>query len=539
MATDYLSALNVGSGLNTPEIVDSLVNADVVPKQNIINAKIDERNISISALGQLQTDLTNFDTNLNIIDGMTGLSASSSGTAVSIEITDSSIANEFSHDIEIANIASSQTLVFDGFSGEDDELGAGSLAISFGTWSGGSFTQNSTQTQTLTISDGSDTLADVRNAINDADIGLTASIIQVDASSFNLMIKASTGLDNAIQVVATETVSGTGLADLDYSSYDSDIELVAAQDASFTLDGINITRETNNITDLLDGMSLTLNASTSSAEKISSIYSSSEAYTVMQALVDEINTLGSSLRLLSNRGLNGAESGPLVGDPIVANLLSSLRTVTTDAIYGFGDSAIYMATFGAQTQKDGSITLDEDIFLDAFKADPSGFSAMVMNRFTASTSSVEVSVAGTDWIGGSYDLIYTDANDVTVDNVDMTLSGSIYTSSSGSTDGLILDIGSNVSSASIYLGRSALSALRLSIADYLVTSSNIDTKIATYTDDLSNYEKDLDTLTSRMESLRSSYTERFSSMNAALESAKSSGTFLTNMMDAWKNNLKN
>jgi flagellar hook-associated protein 2 len=259
----------------------------------------------------------------------------------------------------------------------------------------------------------------------------------------------------------------------------------------------------------------------------------------MQALVDEINTLGSSLRSLSNRGLNGAESGPLVGDPIVANLLSSLRTVTTDAIYGFGDSAIYMATFGAQTQKDGSITLDEDIFLDAFKADPSGFSAMVMNRFTASTSSVEVSVAGTDWIGGSYDLIYTDANDVTVDNVDMTLSGSIYTSSSGSTDGLILDIGSNVSSASIYLGRSALSALRLSIADYLVTSSNIDTKIATYTDDLSNYEKDLDTLTSRMESLRSSYTERFSSMNAALESAKSSGTFLTNMMDAWKNNLKN
>ena len=539
MATDYLSALNVGSGLNTPEIVDSLVNADVVPKQNIINAKIDERNISISALGQLQTDLTNFDTNLNIIDGMTGLSASSSGTAVSIEITDSSIANEFSHDIEIANIASSQTLVFDGFSGEDDELGAGSLAISFGTWSGGSFTQNSTQTQTLTISDGTDTLADVRNAINDADIGLTASIIQVDASSFNLMIKASTGLDNAIQVVATETVSGTGLADLDYSSYDSDIELVAAQDASFTLDGIDITRETNNITDLLDGMSLTLNASTSSAEKISSIYSSSEAYTVMQALVDEINTLGSSLRSLSNRGLNGAESGPLVGDPIVANLLSSLRTVTTDAIYGFGDSAIYMATFGAQTQKDGSITLDEDIFLDAFKADPSGFSAMVMNRFTASTSSVEVSVAGTDWIGGSYDLIYTDANDVTVDNVDMTLSGSIYTSSSGSTDGLILDIGSNVSSASIYLGRSALSALRLSIADDLVTSSNIDTKIATYTDDLSNYEKDLDTLTSRMESLRSSYTERFSSMNAALESAKSSGTFLTNMMDAWKNNLKN
>ena len=538
MVTDYLSALNVGSGLNTTEIIDSLVNADIVPKQDIINNKIDERTVSISALGQTQTDLTSFDTNLSAIEGMTGLTASSSGTAVSIAVTDSSIANEFTHDIEISNIATAQTLVFDGFTSEDDELGAGSLAISFGTWSGGSFTQNSASSQTITISDGSDTLADVRNAINDADIGLTASIIQVDTSSYSLMIKASTGLDNAIQMVATETVNGTGLADLDYSSFDSDTELVAALDASFTLDGIDITRDTNTITDLLDGMTLTLNAATSSAETIASSYSSSEAFTVMQALVDEINTLGSSLRALSQRGLNGAEDGPLVGDPIIAKLLSSLRTVTTDAINGFGNDAVYMATFGVQTLKDGSITLDEDTFVDAFDDNPTSFAAMVMDRFTASTSSVEVSVTGTDWVGGAYDLVYTDASDVTIDSVAMTQSGTVYTSSSGSTDGLILDIGSNVSSATVYLGRSALSALRLSIADYLITSSDIDDKISSYTDDVSDYEMDLDVLSERMETLRDSYTQRFSSMNAVLESSKSSGTFLTNMMDAWKNNLK-
>lgn len=538
MVTDYLSALNVGSGLNTTEIIDSLVNADIVPKQDIINNKIDERTVSISALGQTQTDLTSFDTNLSAIEGMTGLTASSSGTAVSIAVTDSSIANEFTHDIEISNIATAQTLVFDGFTSEDDELGAGSLAISFGTWSGGSFTQNSASSQTITISDGSDTLADVRNAINDADIGLTASIIQVDTSSYSLMIKASTGLDNAIQMVATETVNGTGLADLDYSSFDSDTELVAALDASFTLDGIDITRDTNTITDLLDGMTLTLNEATSSAETIASSYSSSEAFTVMQALVDEINTLGSSLRALSQRGLNGAEDGPLVGDPIIAKLLSSLRTVTTDAINGFGNDAVYMATFGVQTLKDGSITLDEDTFVDAFDDNPTSFAAMVMDRFTASTSSVEVSVTGTDWVGGAYDLVYTDASDVTIDSVAMTQSGTVYTSSSGSTDGLILDIGSNVSSATVYLGRSALSALRLSIADYLITSSDIDDKISSYTDDVSDYEMDLDVLSERMETLRDSYTQRFSSMNAVLESSKSTGAFLTNMMDAWKNNLK-
>jgi flagellar hook-associated protein 2 len=527
MATDYLSALNVGSGLNTTEIIDSLVNADVVPKQNIINTKIDERKVSISALGQLQTDLKSFDTNLVAIDGMIGLSVNSSGTATSLEVTNSSSANEFSHKIEVANIATPQTLVFSGFSGEDDELGAGSLAISFGTWSGGSFTQNSTSTETITITDGADTLADIRNAINDSDMGLTASIIQVNTQSYSLMVKSTTGLDNAIQIVATETVSNTGLADLDYSSYDSNVELVAATDASFSLDGIEITRDTNTVTDLLDGMTLTLNNATTTAETITSVYSSSEAYVVMQALVKEINTLSSSLRTLSQRGLYGADDGPLVGDPIVAKLTNSLRSINTDAIYGFGDDAIYMASFGVQTQKDGSVILDEDTFTKAFEENPSDFAAIVMDRFTASTSGVEVSMTGTDWVGGVYDLVYTDANNVT-----------IYTSSSGSTDGLILDIGSNVSAASVYLGRSALSALRLSIADYLVTGSDINDKITTYSDDISDYETDLVDLTARMESLRSNYTEKYSAMNAVLESSKSSSDFLTNMMDAWKSNLK-
>jgi flagellar hook-associated protein 2 len=538
MATDYLSALNVGSGLNTTEIIDSLVNADVVPKQNIINTKIDERKVSISALGQLQTDLKSFDTNLVAIDGMIGLSVNSSGTATSLEVTNSSSANEFSHKIEVANIATPQTLVFSGFSGEDDELGAGSLAISFGTWSGGSFTQNSTSTETITITDGADTLADIRNAINDSDMGLTASIIQVNTQSYSLMVKSTTGLDNAIQIVATETVSNTGLADLDYSSYDSNVELVAATDASFSLDGIEITRDTNTVTDLLDGMTLTLNNATTTAETITSVYSSSEAYVVMQALVKEINALSSSLRTLSQRGLNGADDGPLVGDPIVAKLTNSLRSINTDAIYGFGDDAIYMASFGVQTQKDGSVILDEDTFTKAFEENPSDFAAIVMDRFTASTSGVEVSMTGKDWVGGVYDLVYTDANNVTIDSVDMTVSDTIYTSSSGSTDGLILDIGSNVSTASVYLGRSALSALRLSIADYLVTGSDINDKITTYSDDISDYETDLVDLTARMESLRSNYTEKYSAMNAVLESSKSSSDFLTNMMDAWKNNLK-
>ena len=145
MATDYLSALNVGSGLNTTEIIDALVNAERVPKEEQINKKIDEKSLSISALGELKSELSTFDNSLAILSEMTGTKASSSDNSiVSLEITDNSSAYAFSHNIEIQNIATSQSLVFSGFSSADDTLGAGSLNISFGTWSSGIFTQNAT-----------------------------------------------------------------------------------------------------------------------------------------------------------------------------------------------------------------------------------------------------------------------------------------------------------------------------------------------------------------------------------------------------------
>ena len=44
MAVDYLSALNVGSGLNVTQIVDAIVEAEKVPQETIIQKKIDEKN---------------------------------------------------------------------------------------------------------------------------------------------------------------------------------------------------------------------------------------------------------------------------------------------------------------------------------------------------------------------------------------------------------------------------------------------------------------------------------------------------------------
>ena len=67
MAVDYLSALNVGSGLNVTQIVDAIVEAEKVPQETIIQKKIDEKTVSVSALGTVKSSLSSLDTNLQAL----------------------------------------------------------------------------------------------------------------------------------------------------------------------------------------------------------------------------------------------------------------------------------------------------------------------------------------------------------------------------------------------------------------------------------------------------------------------------------------
>ena len=84
MAVDYLSALNVGSGLNVTQIVDALIDAERVPRETQINKQIDERNVSISALGEVKTEVKTFKDNLEFLEttNTNGLVVGSSDEAV-------------------------------------------------------------------------------------------------------------------------------------------------------------------------------------------------------------------------------------------------------------------------------------------------------------------------------------------------------------------------------------------------------------------------------------------------------------------------
>ena len=143
MAIDYLQALNIGSGLQTGDIIDALVEAERAPLASQITKRQDQRTVEISSLGEVKQGFATMKATIASYTGITGLQAAQSGDSLDIEITDAGSASEFSSELEISTLAAGQTLVFGSFDSETASVGSGSLAFSFGTWNGdGSFTAN-------------------------------------------------------------------------------------------------------------------------------------------------------------------------------------------------------------------------------------------------------------------------------------------------------------------------------------------------------------------------------------------------------------
>ena len=203
MAVDYISALNQnGSGLNLTQIVESLVEAETAPKKESINKKIEENNASISAFGELTSDLNTLKTSLGTYKNKTTLSTSSASTAATLSIKSPSSAKSFSSDINISSLATPQTLEFTGFALPSSNTGSGSIVIEFGQWLSGAITDNDSVYSKASVTSGTS----LGTPISHSSLKGTISLLSEggDLSSTNFTV---TGTDMAGNIIS-ETITG-------------------------------------------------------------------------------------------------------------------------------------------------------------------------------------------------------------------------------------------------------------------------------------------------------------------------------------------
>ncbi len=481
----------VGSNLDVDAIVTKLMSVERLPMDQI-DAKTQSTTARVSAFGSLKSLLASFQSTLE------GLTAAKLG-AMSATLADASLAKvsadstaaEGSHTLEVANLAQAHRIYSGPFASKTDAVGTGTLTFSFGTWDGTLYTPNAAKPDaTVTIGAADSTLAGIRDAVNAAGIGVSASIVNDGAGERLVFASADTGAASSLKITVSDgDGTPTDLAGLSQLAYDpaaaegSGRNLAQAQaalDASFTLDGLPMTRPTNVVTGVLEGVSFTLaKAAPGSPTTLAVSRDTTAIQSAVQSFVDGYNNLRGVIATAGARDAKGNPTGALTGESILRVLETRLRSTIANPPAGLTGSLTTLSQAGVTLGSDGKLSLDATKFQSALAADPAGMTRLFAATGEASDSRIAWSDFTDKTVAGTYAVSVTrpasvgslagsaaagltitaganDALSLTVDGVStsVTLSPGTYASA----DALATDLASRLNASS------ALSAAGVQVA---------------------------------------------------------------------------
>ena len=545
-SVDYLSALNKqGSGLNITQIVDSLVQAETAPLSSQIEQKIEKSNQQISGYAVVAAELGKMKEYTASIKGSTAYSVSSDNGAVGARVIDQSQAADFNAKISVSSLAVAQTLEFTGFSSKSDTIGTGTINIDFGDWSSGSFVMNNNKTgQTITINESNNTLSDLAQALNSLE-GVNATVTNKGDGTYSLIVNSATGSKNALRLTATEDSGSTGLSQFDNVTTNNSKQVVAAADAQLNINGVDISRENNTITDLIDGYEFNLMGVTSTAASVSGSVNPDLAFQQVKDFVDIFNSVNGTLSELTKKGINGEEAGVLARDVVLSGIQRELRSLVTTGLPGFDDRTRYISELGIKTERDGSLSISESDFKKAFEREPMLFDVMINSIGRSDNPSVRV-YNDSEYLrpkGGVYDFVAGSTDGVGATLGGASLSGGAvdngnnrYAGVTGDIAGLKLEMPNNVSSATIYYGESFLSKLTSYLDDVTSPVGTLAKSTVEANSSITEYNEEMMKIDDKIASLTDRYMTQFSAMESAVTSFKKTGEFLTGFIDSLNQN---
>ncbi|HSG92116.1 MAG TPA: flagellar filament capping protein FliD [Methylotenera sp.] len=365
-----ITAGGVGSGLDIEGLVRQLVAAEGQPAIQRLDRKEANLQGDLSAFGSLKSALNAFLDSVKALqnqnDFLKRRAVSSNTELFSATANQNAVSGQY--DIQVQQLAQAAKVRSTDFTSADAVVGSGSLEIAIG--GANNFTVN--------IAEGNNTLAGVRDAINAADdnSGITATIINVDGGSRLVLTSNKAGLGNDISIVANNTGVDGDLTQLNTANL---VSLQSAQSAIFLVDQQSVTRDSNSISDVIDGITFDLKkAEPGTTGTLTVSQDNASVKTKVNAFVEAYNALNQTMRQLASYDAETERAGPLLGDAALRGVQSQLRQTISGAVEGLGVSTL--AELGITTNKDtGGLTL-ETAKLDAVLA--SDFSA-VANIFAS------------------------------------------------------------------------------------------------------------------------------------------------------------
>lgn len=542
---DILSAVSRGgSGIQIKQLVTSLVASETGRERSLNQRRLDDTNTTISAMGQLSQKVGVFKDAMAAVAQAPSRQASSSTNAVTFEVTNAALASDVSASVSVERLASEQVLSFrfDASVTPNSAVNQGTVALNTQTWD---------SDRSFTIDANNDTLSGLTEQLNAID-GVTASLMDT-GTGYALIVKSREGEGNALDAdsinaikTAMNITDGATDGTTDYTNNPLGVSssVLAAQDALLLVDGVTVQRSENAFEDLFVGHKVTLNAIGTS--RLASAETSTSVQDRINSFLTIANDLKSYLTEATQRGLNGAEPGPLAGDVAAQSVLSRIRNIATQPITGFDAEPVFLAQIGIQTERDGTLTLNTDRFERAMAKNPDILDALFSTKY--SSTDPDVTVTGLSFAPpkvGSYALVYdpsTSPATATLDgealSVTTNSAGKVLLRASGSdANGLQIVLGTNESlTTTVRYGQSMADQLK-TYGDTLLGSSGIIARRETeLSNNLAGFETNLEDIETKAAALTERYNIRFGRMEATIASLNKTGEYMQSLMDAWSAN---
>ena len=362
-----------GSSLDVEGLVDQLITAEGAPATSRLDRKEIEAQTNISALGTFRGVLAEFQGSIESLrnaEDFYKVSATSSDEE-KVEISATNEAQSGAYSIEVLQLAKSHRLTSESFESERDPIGSGNLSFQFGKVNPdtGQFVVNNNATvKNIKITDENNSLLGIAEAINAADFGARASIIN-DGVGHRLALSAEvTGEINSLRISVNDNdntdTNGKGLSRLAYDPANPAamnlIETGEAQDAVVLLDGIEIASPLNSIDSAITGITLNLNELTNGdAVNLKTKFDTQAVTDSITAFVATYNEMVATIQVISGIDPETGEGGPLSGDSSVRAISEQIRRQVGASYNGVNEDFGSLASIGIDTQRNGSLIINE------------------------------------------------------------------------------------------------------------------------------------------------------------------------------------
>lgn len=359
MATDTISALGAGSGVDVKSLAQSLVDAEKTPRKAAIDAKIKKSEGGISGYGAVKfvlNDLKTAFSNLkDLSDFNTIIPKNSQSSAFTV--TTNSKATAGSHSVSVTSLAKAQRSISSGFAETTTPVNGGA-GFSFTLTKGSGPTATTT---TMNIGTGDDTPSGIVATINAYKAGVTAQLVNTgDASSpYKIVVTGETGASNNFTLTssngATPSVEVAGL------SFNSPTNIIqTATNATAVIDGISVTSSTNRIEGALTGVTFDLSTLTSGTASVDLSRDTTSVKTNLKALVTSFNEANSMLNVVSDpKSTVETYGATLVGNSTVSNIRSQMRSMITSDSPNAINGINAFRDLGITLTRNGELELDE------------------------------------------------------------------------------------------------------------------------------------------------------------------------------------